>query len=84
MYVRTELFILGALKVLASHAPFRTLKVDTEISFEEHRKFIHLFIARMYSKQDSFSQFPQTMGELKDVMQSYAENFLPGVLALWM
>ncbi|KAL3797257.1 hypothetical protein HJC23_004549 [Cyclotella cryptica] len=78
MYVRTELFILGALKVLASHAPFSTLKVDTEISFEEHRKFFHLFISRMYSIQDDFIQGPPTLGELKDVMQPYVENFLPG------
>jgi hypothetical protein len=80
MYVRTELFILGSLKVLASHSPFRTLKVDTEISFEEHRKFFHLFIARMYSIRDNFIQFPLTMGDLKDVMQPYVENFLPGCI----
>jgi hypothetical protein len=29
MYVKAELLILGVLKVLGHHSPFRTLKTDT-------------------------------------------------------
>ena len=47
MYVKAELLILGVMKVLGHHAPFRMLKTDTKISPSQHRSFCHFFIDRM-------------------------------------
>ena len=77
MYVKAELLILGVLKALGHHSPFRTLKTDTKISPLHHRSFFHFFIDQMYRIRSKFINYPSTQDELKNVMGRYKENFLP-------
>ena len=78
MYVKAELLILGVLKVLGHHDPFRTLKTDTKISPPHHCSFFHFFIDRMYRIKSEYINYPSTQDKLKNVMGRYKENFLPG------
>ena len=78
MHVKAELHILGVLKVLGHHSPFRTLRSDTNICASEHRSFFHFFISRMYSIQDQFISYPSTEADLQEITTRYEENFLPG------
>eukprot|EP00956_Cyclotella_meneghiniana_P025798 scaffold54583_cov64-Cyclotella_meneghiniana.AAC.1 len=78
LFLRTQLHILGTLEVLGSHTPFRKLETSTNISTEEHRKFFHLFLDRMYSVRDDYIKYPETLEDLRPIMKQYAEQFLPG------
>lgn len=78
MIVRLELRILGVLKVLGHHCPFRTLKSDTNISTCEHRSFFHYFINRMYGIRHEFIDYPSSEEELKEIVRRYEGNYLPG------
>ena len=78
MYVKAELLILGVLKVIGHHAPFRTLKTDTKISASQHRSFFHSFIEQMHSVKEDFIPYPSTQDEYNIVMNRYDENYLPG------
>lgn len=55
---KSELLILGALNVLAHGKTFRSLEVTTNISREEHRKFFHLFLDKMYSIRNDHIRLP--------------------------
>ena len=78
MTVRLELRILGVLKVLGHHCPFRTLKSDTNISTYEHRAFFHYFIDRMYGIRHEFIDYPSSEEDLGEIVQRYEANYLPG------
>jgi hypothetical protein len=78
MMTKLELRILDLLKVLGHNAPFRTLKSDTNILDKEHRNFFTEFIHRMYSVRDNYTGYPSTGEELKNVMDRYNQNYLPG------
>jgi len=76
--IKVELRILGVLKVLGHHSPFRTLKSDTHILMCEHHAFFHFFIDHMYSKRHEFIDYPSSEEELLQVVNRYEENYLPG------
>lgn len=76
--IKSELLILGALNVLAHGKTFRSLEVTTNISREEHRKFFHLFLDKMYSIRDDHIRLPTDKDELQEVMDEYAAKNLPG------
>ena len=44
LFVKTELYILGVMRVLGHHSPFRTLSVDINICASEHCSFFTLLL----------------------------------------
>jgi hypothetical protein len=78
MIIWLELRILGVLKVLGHHCPFRTLKSDTNISTCEHHTFFHFFIDRIYGIRHEFVAYPSSEEELVEIMKRYEDNYLPG------
>jgi hypothetical protein len=68
LYVKTQLHIMGALEVLASHTPFRKLQTNTEISTEGHHKFFHKFLDKMYSICNEHIQYHDTFEDLKPIL----------------
>jgi hypothetical protein len=78
MIIKLELRILGMLKVLGHHSPFRTLKSDTNILTCEHCAFFHFFIDCMYCIHHEFIDYPSSEEELEQVVNRYEDNYLPG------
>jgi len=78
MWNKAELMILGILKMLGHHALFRTLPADTRISEKHHQIFVHSFINFMYNTKDDYIGYPPTEMELREAIQRYSDNFLPG------
>ena len=78
MTIKSELQILGALKVIGHNTPFRTLQSDTDISNKEHHTFFKKFIDCMFSIKEDYICYPTTQEDLNEVMDCYADNYLPG------
>ena len=78
MIIKSELWILGALKVISHNAPFWTLHSDTNISDKEHRSFFKKFVNCMYKIREDFISYPSTKDELDEVMHCYTQKFLSG------
>lgn len=78
MIIKLELCILGVLKVLGHHSPFRTLKSTANISTEQHCVFFHLFIDQIYSIKHEFIAYPSSAKDLEAVMNRCMENYIPG------
>jgi hypothetical protein len=78
LYLRCQLRIMAALKVLDAHTPFRQLETTTNICTEEHRLFFHHFLDKMVSVKEEFLHYPKDMEELKPVLDKYESLFLPG------
>jgi hypothetical protein len=68
----------GSVESLGHYAPFRTLKSNADISDKEHRNFFTEFINRMYSVMNNYIGYPSTGEELKNVIDRYEKNYLPG------
>jgi hypothetical protein len=77
-YIKTQVRILGALNVLGNHTPFRQLTCSTELSAEDHRLFFHKFINRLASSKDEFIRYPDSLVNLKPIMEQYTYKKLPG------
>ena len=78
MIIKSELWILGALKVISHNALFWTLHSDTNISDKEHCSFFKKFVDCMYKIREDFISYPSTKDALDEVMHCYTQKFLSG------
>ena len=76
--LKAELLIMGTLNVLGHNNPFRVISSNTEMSFTVHLHFFHHFLDKMYSVRAEFIHLPRTRAELDEIMQRYAEKYIPG------
>jgi hypothetical protein len=68
----------SSLNVLGNHTPFKQLTCNTELSAEDHNLFFHKFLCKLSSAKEEFIQNPESLQQLKPVMEQYYAKKLPG------
>ena len=76
--IRTQLLIMASLEHLGTRKPFRQFKVVTSLSATEHQKFTKKFISKISSNMSEWISYPSTLEGLRDVMDQYEKQLLPG------
>jgi hypothetical protein len=85
LYVRTQLHIMCALEHLGNRKPLSQFETATNISSDQHRLFIKLFVKKLYEARAEFIRFPSTLDELKSVVSQYMNsNIFPALVVLLM
>ena len=69
---------MGALEHLGTRKPFRQFRVVTGLSYSVHKNFTKKFIECISSNKEEWISFPDTVEGIKQIMDDYERQLLPG------
>jgi hypothetical protein len=74
---RCELFVMSALYILGTGAPFRLLSPLTHISKTKIEKFFHRFLDMFMDMREEYISLPRNMRKLNKTLKWYSAVGLP-------